>query len=300
MKTKILLITMATTCLMVACSSDDETMPEQKLPISVDVTENPMTNPDGTQTRTAIATAVTSPFYMVGKNTSYTVTKGSTTWSLSPDHWPIGASSTDDVLFCAYTGGEYNTGGGNPFINFTVSSDAYSQRDLLVASTTTSQSANNGRVDLTFDHACAAVYFTIAKTAKLADYTIHVSDVQLCNVNSKGNYKFSDSSWDDLSTPTSYTLNTAVDMVVTTTPKRLPSDESTDYLFLIPQVLTGWDKSGEPSNCYIKMTCNITGAKTFSGDAYIPFTLTLEKGKSYPIEISIGTGLRDGSGNKIF
>lgn len=300
MKIKILFVTMTTACLLLACSKDDgDKTPDKRLPISVEVAGNPMTNPDDTQTRSAIATAVTSPFYMKGKDTSYEVTKGSTTWSVSPSYWPIGATAEENVLFCAYTNGEYHQS-ANPYIHFTVSGDAYSQHDLLVATNTTSQSTKSGRVDLTFDHACAALQFSIAKTSNLAGYTIHVSKVQLCNVYSVGNYYFTSATWADLGTPANYTLSTATDMSVTETPKRLPSDESNDCLFLIPQKLTGWDKSGTPSNCYIKITCNITGAKTFRGDAYIPFGYTLDKGKCYPIKIAMGTGLRDGEGNKIF
>ena len=280
-----------------ACSSDDSDETTVRLPLSVEVSENPpMTRGEITKTSSL------SSFLMQGSGTSYSVTKDGT-WSSSPDDWPAGVGVDAEVTFYAYSSGTYNDGSNNPYIRLKVENNIAVQKDLLVAKRTTTHSSCGGKVSLTFDHACAAVQFSIAKTASLADCIITVESIVLCNVKNVGKYRYSDGTWFDVGVSAEgtgtddYKLNTS-SITVTETPTLLGS--SSDNLFLIPQTLEPWDKSSTLANCYVVLDCEITGAKSYSGNAYIPFGITLEKGYIQPITISIGTGLRKGDGSKVF
>ncbi len=205
---------------------------------------------------------------------------------------------------------------GRPFVYFTVEENAEETGDLLVAQTTKSfneckDSEGNAQLHLTFNHVCAAVQFYISKTASLADYKVEVKNVVLHNVARKGycylnnnNYEWEPDYEDDDSPMTYFTIkafkdNTDSYLTVTDTPQVLGVEG--DYLFLIPQTLTGWDKEGTPSDCYLEIDCKIAkdGNTIHNGPAYISFSATLEQNYIHPFNIKIGTGLRNGNGEKI-
>ena len=80
-----------------------------------------------------------------------------------------------------------------------------------------------------------------------------------------------------------------------------------DYLFLLPQTLTAWGKTGAPANAYVEIECKISQNGTFKvgtasnwGTAYLPLGITIKKGKINPVNISLGTALRNAQGGKIF
>ena len=70
----------------------------------------------------------------------------------------------------------------------------------------------------------------------------------------------------------------------------MDTNESTAYLFLIPQTLTAWNGSGSLANTYLELDCTIKSGDTqvYSGKAYIPFGATLEKGTQYDVNLNIG------------
>ena len=66
-------------------------------------------------------------------------------------------------------------------------------------------------------------------------------------------------------------------------------------------------KRGAPANAYVEIECKISKGGTYKvgnasswGYAYLPLNITIEKGKINPVNISMGTALRDASGNKYF
>ena len=267
--------------LLVACSSDDDNVvpAASQRPISVEVG----------MTRAAITTTQTlSNFSMSGVYSgtvsAYTITKSGDTWPISPVSWPSAAGNDDVVPFYAYTGGTYYYNSGNPYVSYTVPENASTQHDLLVATNNVAYSDRNGKVSLTFDHACAAVEFNVCMTntlkKQLDDTPLTISSIVLHNVYSKGKYYFA-TGWQELSEQNYYTLNDA-DITVTTTPQPL----SSNYLFMIPQQRA---KDGT-SGVYLEVTYAFAGQTQTT--AIIPLdTNDWLESSTNTIDIKLGTTL---------
>ena len=241
--------------------------------------------------------------------------------------WPDTAPSDTLVTFYAYANVDVDTedydnnlffldGSNRPCISFGM--DEYSQElnDLLVAQNSDSWTNCEGNLYLPFDHACAALEFYISKTSSLADYTVSVNSVKIHNVPSVGTYCFNSGEWDvctDSECLKEYTVyamdNDAITVKKDADGKDLLIGEG-NYMFLIPQTLTAWNKEGSPlssSGTYIEIKCKISkneeyiiGGASDWGSVYLPFEATLLKGRIQPFTIKMGTALRDVNGNKIF
>lgn len=241
--------------------------------------------------------------------------------------WPDRASNTTQVTFYAYANVDVDTedDGNNlfflddsnqPCISFGM--DEYTQElgDLLVAQNTDSWENCEGYLFLPFDHACAALEFYISKTSSLDDYTVSVNNVKIHNVPSIGTYFFNTGTWEvytDSEYQREYTVyaldNDALTVKKDSDGKDLLIGEG-NYMFVIPQTLTPWDKTGSPltsTGTYIEIKCKISkdgeyifGDEDNWGKAYLPFEATLLKGRIHPFTIKMGTALRDADGNKIF
>ena len=292
---KILTTLFLTAGLLTACSSDDEQKQEPPVRhISVEVSERPMAE-EGTAegrsltTRAAITTTETrgnfkmrgvydgsqlTPEYRVEKS------EGTGQWTVDPDSWPSELDNNTKVQFYAYTNGEFGSSNGTPFIDFTVAENASTQYDLLVAKNSVAYSDHDGKVPLTFDHACAALAFNVfmSKTlsTNLAGKTLTVSRIMLRNVSNTGKYYFETAAWGDISGSADYTLNNS-DIIITTTAKAL----SSNYLFVIPQSST--------TGTYLDVTYTFSGQTKTS--ATIPLSVNWEAGSKYTIDIKLGTGL---------
>ena len=293
---KIFFFTFLTAAFLAACSSDDQDEPKQEPRlITVEVTENPLLDANGTPkqlpTRTAAATTSESlsAFFMNYTDNKYGFEKTGGSWSSNPNDWPWPVSGNDTKIdFYAYNAGTFNWNSGNPYLSFTMDASASSQTDLLVA-THKAISFNDagGKVSLDFDHACAAVKFNISMTAGVGDKSVIVKSVVLSGVKNKGEYYYNSegTKWQSLSvsadsplidgyTPASYTLTTGA-ITLTTEKRALPCG----YLFLIPQSKKG-------------MT--LTVKYTVNGDASeYTFNLsgTWEAGTEYIVNISLGTSI---------
>ena len=292
MNKKLIFYTVALTAgLLTACSSDDEQKQEPPVRhISVEVNQRPMTSDDpagarSTDTRSAITTTETfSAFSMRGiynsLTTNYTVSKSGGIWTVAPDTWPGGSENNNTTPFYAYTDGTFYSNNGTPFIDFTVAENASTQYDLLVAKNSVAYSDHDGKVPLTFDHACAALAFNVfmSKTlsTNLAGKTLTVSRIMLRNVSNTGKYYFETAAWGDISGSADYTLNNS-DIIITTTAKAL----SSNYLFVIPQSST--------TGTYLDVTYTFSGQTKTS--ATIPLSVNWEAGSKYTIDIKLGTGL---------
>ena len=255
--------------------------------------------------------------------------------------WPDGAGDDTPVTFYAYANVNVDPeledvfflddSSNEPYIEFMSENDPLEQVDLLVAQCTDTWQNCGGSLDLTFSHACAALEFYICKTASLANYDVEVSNVKLCNIPSLGQYFFKSSNSDDsdrweivTSTDPSLDFKKDYNLPAFEEDEYLPVDDvenkdlligSGDYIFVIPQTLTPWDKKGKPTDsdgAYIEITCRISmkgnghyivpdeDDENEWGKVYIPFPATLKKGCIHPFTIQMGSALRDENGNKIF
>ena len=315
MKTKLSIL--LTAGLLAACSSDNETQPEEPVRhIRVVVNERPMISNEakvrGAETRAEITTTSTlNGFTMYGifnGTHEYKVTKN-TTWSIKPEGWIDDVTLKDDteVPFYAYTtNGSCSdfypkNGIGDAYVNFTVYETASEQHDLLVAHTSAAYAGHNGEVgtvSLTFDHACAAVNFNVQMTNKLAtdsrwdsNNTLTVTSIKLKNVYNTGKYSYADG-WKDLGygkvndqpTPPTYTLTNS-DITVTTAPTALPCKN----LFMIPQKRTANSTIDVTTDVYLEVKYKINNGAEQTWN--IPMDVNWKAGTEYTINIKLGTSL---------
>lgn len=205
---------------------------------------------------------------------------------------------------------EGNKDGSKVFLNFDVDETTYSQKDLLVATQSDTYTHSRGNIGFQFNHACGAVRFSLSKTSGLADYDVRVKSVKIYNIPCSGTYCFDDGTWaieSDSQYNKLFTLKSyGNDYLTVTSEKQFLSNDG-DYLFLLPQTLTAWDKTGAPANAYVEIACKVSrdgqfkvGSASDWGTAYLPLGITIEKGKINPVNISLGTALRNAQGGKIF
>ena len=272
---------------LAACGDNDDavTTPVEPAPtprlLTVEVSENPMQDNEASareMNRTAAATTTMSlsSFTMNYTDAWYQeFTKIGGSWSPTETPWPISDYDTKiDFYAYTYNADDYHYNGGNPYISFTMDNNAFSQKDLLVAThKQISYNDTKGVVSLTFDHACAAVQFYVYKEED-ADYTIN--SILLKGMKNKANYNYN-TGWEDLGYSSEwssdeskryYTLTNG-DIEVTNDKKRLPCE----WLFLIPQ-----------SKDDIQIEINYNGSKTKT----LNLTGNWEAGKQYTVNIRIG------------
>ena len=262
----------------VACSSDDGTEEAPRL-LTVEVTEHALTDEDGT-TRTAepITTESLSAFTLNYQNNKYELTKQSDgTWNELM--WPS-VSNDQKIDFYANTAGMFQYNSGSPYVAFEMNNqNAFNQKDLLVAKhEQIAYSDANGKVSLSFDHACAAVKFLICKTKKVEANSITVKSVVLRNVKTQGEYHYG-SGWKDVKTTTDFTLTNS-NITLSTDYQQLPCG----YLFVIPQSKLGME---------LVLTYTVDGTQktktlTLDGewdagewDAGIEYTINIRVGSSF-------------------
>ena len=276
-----------------SCSSDDSMTPIDEVktpqrPISVEVSEAPFGNT--TEARQLTRAAITdltsfSSFEMTANNPAkdhYKVTKNGS-WVVDGS-WPTDVDDNTPVTFYAYSNGDYNDKSGTPYISFIMDETASAQHDLLVATNTVSRNSHQGKVPLTFDHACAALAFNvqITNTLKTAlGSTLTVNSIVLCNVSNTGKYYFGETpAWGDVSGSAYYTL-TDGDITVNNTPQAL----SSNYLFVIPQS----SEANGTTGTYLDVT--YTFSEQTKTSATIPLPVNWKAGKQYTINIKLGTTL---------
>lgn len=204
--------------------------------------------------------------------------------------WPTGVANDQKIDFYADTytyndthSSSYNYNNGNPYIHFTVDGNASSQHDLLVSDCKqVSYAETGGHVSFHFTHACAAPHFTVQLTDAISTAcggSLTVKDIVLKNVNNAGNYYYATKSWGELSGSASYTLINSP-ITVTTAKQSL----SSGYLFMIPQTRAADGTNGT----HLEITYNKGGEDK---QAIIPLDIDWQAGKSYPINILLGTAV---------
>ena len=271
---------------LAACGDNDDAVPIPIEPtpsprlLTVEVSENPMQDNEASarvmnRTAAATTTATLSSFTMNYTDAWYNnFTKTGGTWSTAD--WPYGVNENTKIDFYAYNAGSFQWNSGTPYVSFTMDEDAFSQKDLLVA--THKQISYNdakGKVSLTFDHACAAVQFQICQTKKVTDEgkNFIINSVVLKNVCKIGDY-FYNSGWTLGSNLTDLTLTNST-ITLTTAYQLLPCQ----WLFLIPQ-------SQDGIQLEIKYTVDEGAEKTKILNVG---TDSWEQGKQYTVNIRVGS-----------
>lgn len=322
MKTgKLFFLLISSACLFMACGKDDnEGEPaEEAIPVVVNITEEPVqdANTSAPQHAPARAAATTTnsltkffmDFYFYDSWNHYTFTKsgsewtGNLTWSNNPVAYPI--------TFYAYHDSDTETtsrlsNSSNPYISVSVEENPSSQHDIIVvASKTFNYNERGSIVNLSFKHICSAVQFKICKTSGMSEYDILIKEVKLCNVINSGDYYYKNDTWScNSNNTTDFTLYNSSGLELTSSTTDLISGD--DYMFMIPQTLTPWDKGSTLANTYIKLKCKIKRKSNYLvgngnewGDAYLAVGDTWEQGKKQTITIQVGTALRNASGTQI-
>lgn len=271
---------------LAACGDNDDAVPIPIEPtpsprlLTVEVSENPMQDNEASarvmnRTAAATTTASLSSFTMNYTDAWYNnFTKTGGTWSTAD--WPYGVNENTKIDFYAYNAGSFQWNSGTPYVSFTMDEDAFSQKDLLVA--THKQISYNdakGKVSLTFDHACAAVQFQICQTKTVTEqkHSFTINSVVLKNVHKDGDYNY-DSGWTLGSNLTDLTLTNST-ITLTTAYQLLPCK----WLFLIPQ-------SQDGIQLEIKYTVDEGAEKTKILNVG---TDSWEQGKQYTVNIRVGS-----------
>lgn len=321
--------------------NDEETPNDEQLSrrLTLKVTENPLTIPNGAKVSKrrapAIFTNTLDHFYInmmyfdgdFWWNTDRSETYRITTSGLyeNNEHWPLYAGNDDDVtVFGYYSYYKYNVdyfelNEGNPYLIVATEESSNDQRDILVAKKVDTWNNCQGVVNLVFDHVSAALQFSIIKTATLADYTVEVNEVKLHNVRKSGKYALLTDKWFDVVGNSNFTLSAFKNgvenaIVVDSEEGTLIGKNENDYLFLIPQTITGMAKgtaiadADNAKSSYLEVKCKIfngnneykVGSIDEYGSVYLPFSALLTAGHIHPFTITLGTSLRDANGNKIF
>ena len=309
---------------MASCSSEDNTIEEdpKAYPIIVTVTEKPLGNTEGAKKGIKRAPIVTTTslesfsLFYEGEDIGYgstigTFKKQGTHWE-SDQPWPsqyLGINGDKVLNFYAFNAGEsYSKQYEEACIYVEVDEASDEQVDLLAAKNSVSYQSGNGVVPLTFDHISAAVQVNLRKTETISEYNVNVSEVILHNIKYCGEYYFDrEDPWVPFDDLTNYTIVAYQRGGLEVGTNLLPLAGEGEYLFLLPQTLTGWNKSAPLGDCYIEIKCKIfngEGYKVGSADddasVYLPLTATIQMGIINALNISMGTALRDSNGNKIF
>lgn len=320
--------------LFAACSSDNDEQvqqpqPEKSYPLTIEVTENPMTGDGENSSNRA---AITDNSSLASFKMDYTYGTSSCSESSIPaiknsegkwtssGTWPSSTvdPGTTEVTWHAYTDGTFNYNSGTPYINFSVDELATGQKDVLVATATDTWANCSGNLSFTFNHACSAVRFLVKKSSNLVTptpYKVNISSIKLCNVVKQGKYYYGTKTWELVDTRTEWTL-TSDPLIDLGSESYVNLNAADDYLFMIPQELRAWDTTTEiasvTTQSYLEIECNVyqgdtkvfpTTSATY-GTAYIPFGTANEKpflkGKKHEVKINIGkNSLYSGLGTKI-
>lgn len=261
---------------LMACSSDDKNdVKEEPRLMIVDVLGT-------TRAGAPTTTATLSSFFMnYLQGNKYKFTKTGETWDTK--EWP--SVGTDQKIdFYAYTAGTFNYNDGTPYVSFTVEETVASQHDLLVAEhKQISYNDAGGHVSLLFDHACAAVLFTVQITNTLRTQLggdLTVKSIVLKKVIKTGDYYYNTGAWTINDVNENYAEYTVTNGAITVT--TTPQEVAQGYLYMIPQTRAASGTSGT----YLDITYN---KDSEDKHANIPLDIDWKAGELYPINIKLGT-----------
>ena len=204
------------------------------------------------------------------------------TWPSVPDEQPIDFYADTYTYYDTHST-SYIYNDGNPYIHFTVEGTVSNQHDLLVSECKqVSRASSGGKVSFHFTHACAAPHFTVQLTDAISTQygkSLTVKSIVLKNVKNDGYYYYTTKSWSDLSGSADYSLTNGP-IIVTTAKQSL----SSGYLFMIPQTCAADGTNG----IHLEITYTKGDVDKY---ATIPLDIDWQAGKSYPINILLGTAV---------
>lgn len=273
---------MTAVCLT-GCSSNDDSEPklngQTPRPMYVEVL-------GVSRTAAPTTTETLSTFAVHYEGNRYNYIKEGGTWSTGS--WPTDVANDQKIDFYADTytythENSYIYNDGNPYIHFTVDGTVSNQHDLLVSECKqVSFAETQGNVRFLFTHACAAPHFTVQLTDAISTQyggSLAVKSIVLKNVKNDGYYYYATKSWSDLSGSADYSLINGT-ITVTTAKQSL----SSGYLFMIPQTCAADGTNG------IHLEITYTKGEN-DKQAIIPLDIDWQAGKSYPINILLGTAV---------
>lgn len=278
-------ILLLTAVCLTGCSSNDDSEPKQNgqtpRPMYVEVL-------GVSRTAAPTTTETLNVFAVHYLGNRYKYIKEGEKWSTGS--WPTGVANDQKIDFYADTytyndthSSSYNYNDGNPYIHFTVDGTVSNQHDLLVSDRKqVSYTETKGNVSFHFTHACAIPHFTVQLTDAISTQcngSLTVKEIVLKNVKNEGNYYYATKSWQDATGSASYTLNNS-SIDVTTAKQSL----SSGYLFMIPQKCAANGTEG----IYLEITYKKGENEK---QAIIPLDIDWQAGKSYPINILLGTAV---------
>lgn len=240
--------------------------------------------------------------------------------------WPMYASNNTDVTIFAYLTSykdalapflKPDASHSYPYLSVTVEESSDDQCDMLVAKNIDTWNNSQGVVTLEFNHICAALQFKVKKSEQLENYDVLVNEVKLHNVKNEGVYNLNDNRWVSISGNSNFTLqcylNGAHNAVTVSQNEQLLGKNENDYLFLLPQVITGMEKgtatdyADSHNLAYLELKCKISkgehyyrGGIDYFESVFLPFSATLQQGRILPVTILIGSGIRKEDGNSVF
>ncbi len=221
-------------------------------------------------------------------------------------YWPDGDETT--VSFYAVYPKDYSvTRSGSTYtVDFTIPSSVSDQKDMMVARSENLllSATTGGAAPLQFSHILSQVAFKGRLAGSYTGWRVSVGSLRLCNVNSRGVYTFGTAAVTP-ATPAvlqDYQFPLASASVTLTDAEEAVSlSDPSGPALLMPQSLTGWDRTMETSGsatpitsgCYLAVGCTITDAEgtlAWTGNVYVPFADTWEPSLSYTYTLSFGCG----------
>lgn len=208
-----------------------------------------------------------------------------------------------------------------PFLDVILEENSSEQYDVLVAKETKTYKESQGVVNLHFHHACAAVQFSIQKSAKMKEkgYQVEVSEVVLHNILKRGKYMLDKFEWSlpeaSDNTVSYFTINAyqngeqAGSVTLNDDEPVLLAKDENDFLFLLPTNITkaeGDFSQAGPGDSYLEIKCKIFDNENYKvglanefQSVFLPFGYDLSgyKGKIKSFLITLGTSIRDENGN---
>jgi hypothetical protein len=199
-------------------------------------------------------------------------------WALDNTYyWP----SNGSVNFIAYTSSDAITYDSDTNkLSYTLPDRVEDQKDLLLATT---EALSSGEVDLSFQHICSQLTFTLADDLPNGV----IQEIKLSGIKYKGEYDIDEGTWKLNDDTKAFTLDTLGQETVENTAGKLNASKT---LMLLPQDI---------SNVELKLTISYYTSETNATATSITYTVTsgqkwqsiidsttLQKGRKYTIVIS--------------
>ncbi len=177
-------------------------------------------------------------------------------------YWPVDNSELNFYAWAnAGSASVEINGTGQNIVDFKVAKEVVNQSDVVVTNATGSKGTPpNGGVLLTFKHALSQIAVKVKNTNASSQYVVNINSVKINKVNSKASLPIN---YDNDVEPTnsSELASYEVGKSYILQPGTTDAETLMDNAMLIPQQLTGWDRSEDKTNngngAYISLKVDI-------------------------------------------